>query len=342
MEEKTLFNYSINDGFLWSEVNLKGERQYFIEGYASTIDEDKAGEILDLSAQKDIYDQMRNQNITMDIEHEEWYDDSGKVLARPKNEKIPVAKIIHAELRPQGVWVKAQLNTHLRSFSEVWGSIKDGFLKAFSVAFYPIQKAGGVIKHLNLVNVTLTGSPVNPNATFAVSMKSASAWLDTVEAETKAELKPKVDTPGADIPGVEPPKEEKPKHPKMTEVKAEEESTMKCKECDKEFESKEALEDHMEEKHGKELSGDKEEDKKEEPEMKAEEVEAPVVDIKAQYESELKAMKEKLEVAEKTHSEEVAKLKAELEKPQLKSVVEPEVPVEKPFVRIVSPLGLVR
>jgi phage head maturation protease len=104
------------------------------------------------------------ENITMDLEHEEWYSNDGKILAKPKNEKIPVAKIVHAELRPQGVWVKAQINTNLRSFNELWGSIKDGFLKAFSVAFYPIQKTGNIIKSLNLVNVTLTGSPVNPNA----------------------------------------------------------------------------------------------------------------------------------------------------------------------------------
>jgi phage head maturation protease len=185
--EKT-FNYSINDGFLWSEVNLKGEKQFFIEGYASTIDQDKAGEILEFSAQEDIFKQVQNENITMDIEHEEWYSNDGKVLQRPKNEKIPVAKIVSAELRPRGVWVKAQINTNLRSFNEVWGSIKDGFLKAFSVAFYPVQKVGGIIKHLNLVNITLTGSPVNPQATFAVSMKSAAAWMDTLEIP-KEEIK---------------------------------------------------------------------------------------------------------------------------------------------------------
>jgi len=187
MSDNTIFNYAIKDGFLWSEVNLKGEKKYYVEGFASTIDEDKAGEILEMSAQQDIFDQCQNENITMDIEHEEWYSDDGKILQRPKNEKIPIAKIVSAELRPQGVWVKAQINTNLKSFSQVWGSIKDGFLKAFSVAFYPVQKAQGRIKRLNLVNITLTGSPVNPNATFAVSMKSAAAWLDS--QEIKPELK---------------------------------------------------------------------------------------------------------------------------------------------------------
>ena len=71
----------------------------------------------------------------------------------------------------------------------MWGSIKDGFLKAFSITFYPVQKNGGLIKHLNLVNITLTGSPVNPNATFAVSMKSASAWMDTQETAALLDAK---------------------------------------------------------------------------------------------------------------------------------------------------------
>lgn len=170
-----IINYNIAEGFLWSEVNLKGERKYYVEGYASTNDEDLSGEVID--AQQDIYDQILNRNITLDIDHEEWYDEDGKILQRPKNTRIPVAKIVHAEMKSKGVWVKAEINTHLPSFKSVWGSIKDGFLKAFSIAFYPITKAGNTVKKLNLVNITLTGSPVNPQATFQVAMKSMSALI---------------------------------------------------------------------------------------------------------------------------------------------------------------------
>lgn len=187
MSDSNIFNYNINEGFLWSEVNLKGEKQYYIEGYASTIDVDKSGEVLEMSAQHDIHNQCLNENITMDIEHEEWYDDNGKLLSKPKNMKIPVARVVHSEIRPRGVWVKAKINNNLRSFTELWGSIKDGFLKAFSVAFYPTQKNGGMIKHLNLINITLTGSPVNPNATFNVTMKSAVAWMNSLEEKTMEE-----------------------------------------------------------------------------------------------------------------------------------------------------------
>jgi len=320
-----IFNYSINDGFLWSEVNLKGEKKFYIEGYASTIDEDKAGEILDITAQQDICNQMQGTNITMDIEHEEWYDANGNILQRPKNEKIPVAKIVNAELRPRGTWVKAEINTNINSFKQVWGSIKDGFLKAFSVAFYPVEKVGSVIKHLNLVNVTLTGSPVNPNATFAVSMKSAAAWLDSQE-NLKAEKNPSLTNPADTVPlsnsADKFPVDEPHKH---SEIKSAEEKTMvTCKECDKEFEDKEKLEAHMEEAH------------KEKPEAKAE-AEDSKEDKKEdeKEESEVKAKVKALEM-------EVAALKAELQKPVMKAVVEQKMPVEQPVFNKVSPLSMVR
>jgi len=333
-----IFKYEINDGFLWSEVNLKGEKKYYVEGYASTIDEDKAGEILDMQAQQDILNQIQNENITMDIEHGEWYDEAGNILQRPKNQKIPVAKIVYAEMRPKGVWVKAQINTNLGSFNEVWGSIKDGFLKAFSIAFYPVRKAGKVISNLNLVNVTLTGSPVNPNATFNVSMKSAAAWMDSQE-QLKAEFKPKLDNP-ADTQSVD---SQSPKAPESPETKSED-TKMKCKDCDKEFDSKELLEDHYEKSHGKEEKGDKKEDKKEEPKMKAEEavITEPVVDVKAVHEAELKALQAKYDEAVLAHSAEVAKLKAELEKPVMKAEITKEMPKAEPMTQIVAPLGLIR
>lgn len=326
MADSNIFNYNINDGFLWSEVNLKGEKKYFVEGYASTIDEDKSGEILDMTAQQDILNQIQSENITMDVEHEEWYDASGKLLTKPKNEKIPVARVVNAELRPRGVWVKAQINTNLRSFQELWGSIKDGFLKAFSVAFYPVHKVGGVIKHLNLVNITLTGSPVNPNATFIATMKNAAAWLDS--QELKAEFKPKIDNP-ADVPGIDNPADKVPiKNTKMTEVKSEETKMSKCDKCEKEFKDEEALKEHYEKVHSKKeepttKSEDKDaDDKKEKPKVKAE----TEVDMLV----ELKSLRT-----------EIASLKAELEKPVMKAIVEEKMPQEKPIIKNISPLNLV-
>ena len=172
------FKYNIDDDFGFGTAIVKGIKRHFVEGYASTITRDKSGEVVDLSAQEDIYNQIMGENITLDLEHEEWYDENQQVLPKPKSNKIPVAKVVDARIDEKGVWIKAELNQNLSKFEEVWGSIKDGFLKAFSIAFYPIEKAANnVIKKLNLVNITLTGTPVNPEATFSATMKSASAFL---------------------------------------------------------------------------------------------------------------------------------------------------------------------
>jgi len=189
------FRYDIDDEFAFSVVNLKGDRKYYGEGYASTIDEDKAGEVLLPSAQADLVSQLKSQVITLDVEHEEWYSEEGKILPRPKASRIPVAKVVEAELRPKGAWIKAELNTNIARFKEVWGSIKDGFLKAFSVAFYPVKKSSGnekFIEKLNLMNITLTGTPMNPNATFRAVMKSA-ANIEGDIMEEKIEEKIEVD-----------------------------------------------------------------------------------------------------------------------------------------------------
>lgn len=177
--------------FTWSEVDLKGERKHYVEGFISTADKDDANEIVTETAQDKILAQVKGKIITMDIDHEEWVED-GEVLNKPKNTKIPVAKIVDAERRGNGVWVKAEINKHSERFSNIWGSIKSKFLHSFSIAFYPLKaitkSINGVVhrfvEDLNLINVTLTGSPVNANATFVPVMKAA---LKSIEESNMSE-----------------------------------------------------------------------------------------------------------------------------------------------------------
>lgn len=320
MTDNKIFNYNINEDFSWSEVNLKGEKEFFVEGYASTIDTDLSGETVEMTAQQDVLNQTQGQNITLDIEHSEWYDEKGNLLQKPKNTKIPVAKIIHSELRPKGVWVKAQLNRHLRSFNEVWGSIKDGFLKAFSIAFYPTQRNGSRIKHLNLVNITLTGSPVNPNATFSVSMKSASAWLDIQQHEQIVTTNPTETVP-----------EITNKNMEANKMPEDEKEKFECKKCDKDFESKEALEEHREKEHSAEVKANI-------APVSNDDINATIKAMKEKQEQELASLKAEI-ASSKT---EIASLKAELAKPAMKAVVPVTMPETKPVMQIVSPLYLIK
>lgn len=197
-------NYAYQEPFQFIEVELKGEKRFFIEGFISTTDPDKSNEVLTLKAQQDIVDQCMNGTITMDVEHEEWYKE-GRQQNKPSNTRIPVAKIVEAQIKGNGVWVKAEINKHSDRFDNVWGSIKEGFLHSFSVAFYPMAAvtknvSGQILKFidaLSLVNVTLTGSPINASAKFTPVMKAALRNMPT-QGETKME-ETKIEAPVAAV-----------------------------------------------------------------------------------------------------------------------------------------------
>jgi len=187
--------YKYLEQFEWEEVILKGVKKYTIEGYASTINEDLSQEYVTKSAQMDILDQIKGRLITVDVEHEVWYDDkTGKPISKP-NSVIPVARVIDAELREKGVWIKCEFNESAPKFKNVWDSIVNGFVHSFSVAFYPVEavrrKVGDGIKsfvnRLNLVNITLTGNPCNPEARFTPVMKTISDEFNTNSFIDKSE-----------------------------------------------------------------------------------------------------------------------------------------------------------
>jgi len=202
--ENKLFTFRSNELQFKTEGKLKSEKKYYIEGYASTTDKDLAGEVINDKAQASMLKQFRNRNITIDVEHEEWYGDDGKQLPKPKGTMIPVAKVVEARQDSKGTWIKAEMNSNIERFDEVWGSIKGNFLNAFSIGFFPITQVGNVISDLNIVNLTLTGTPVNAGATFTPVLKSAVAYLKSLNEtesepkmeETKTEVKePVVEAP---------------------------------------------------------------------------------------------------------------------------------------------------
>lgn len=305
------------ENFKYTEVELKGKKRYFVEGFVSTIDPDSANEIVTDSAQKDIYNDIQENTITMDLEHEEWISEDGQVLEKPANNKVPVAKIVDSKLMTRGVWAKAEINSNSSRFQEIWGSIKDGFLHSFSIAFYPLKavtreingQAMRFIENLRLVNVTLTGSPVNTNATFNPVMK---AVLKNMEAsdmtEEPKQEQPKTEEPQQPAEPVPAPEAEpKPAEPvvddKIDEAKKEIEELKKTLEEQKtvlETEKKE-LEDAKAAFETKKLEQEKVIDEK---------INSPLSNIKSL----------KSEIARLSST--VADLKAEMEAPVMKSTVE--------------------
>ena len=156
------------EGFNAYVVEVKGEKQYFVEGYISTYDKDLVNDVVTKRGMLDVYEQA--DEIKADVEHEAFKpDEEGYGKFGSRDGIIPVAKIVQKRMDDVGVWVKAKLNPHLDSFGKLWGSIKDEFLDAFSIAFpepqvgdFEIAPDGArLLNKLHLLNVALTGNPVN-------------------------------------------------------------------------------------------------------------------------------------------------------------------------------------
>ena len=160
-----------NASFIFSSDNLElkseGEN-FFVEGYISTSDLDLVNDIVTKACLLDMAEQMKKRNIKFDVEHESFRGKSN--LDREINKTIiPVAKVDDFLMDKKGLKVRAMLNNHAKRFDEVKGSIQDGFLDAFSIAYVPVktaiqEKNGSQIRLLdkiNLLNVAFTGNPVN-------------------------------------------------------------------------------------------------------------------------------------------------------------------------------------
>ncbi|MBT3582785.1 hypothetical protein HN510_03120 [Candidatus Woesearchaeota archaeon] len=151
------------DTLSFSTTELKGEKQAYVTGYISVPDVDLYNDVVTKDAMQSMLHQIQESTITIDFEHEAWRDD---------NSILPVAKITDAKVDDRGLWVKAVLNKNSPKYKALWGSIKEGFINAFSIAFQPlrtVEKAIGdvkvrLIEELKLLNVAFTGAPVNKGA----------------------------------------------------------------------------------------------------------------------------------------------------------------------------------
>jgi len=179
-QEDYIFN---TDKITFSTINIKGEAQSFVTGYISVPEIDLYNDLVTPLALKSMLRQITESNIVLDYEHESFRDD--KTI-------LPVGKIVEAKVDDRGLWVKAVLNKHSPKYKALWGSVKDGFINAFSIAFKPLKvvtKTVGdvtvrLIEDLKLLNVALTGTPVNEGAIMTShSMKSVflKAIGDTTE-----------------------------------------------------------------------------------------------------------------------------------------------------------------
>ena len=215
----------LSDKCTWRIIETKSGKKFFVEGYISTFDKDIYQDIVTLEGMQDMFSQLKGTKVKLDYEHEVWRDpDTGEKHARPKNIN-PVGMIIDSKMDDNGIWVKAEINSNSSKFKEVWGSIKGGFLDAFSIAYLPRETSNQIIggeevrllNKVDLLNVAVTGVPVNPNARMTdIFMKSLADLKEnqteknkmTEEIKNVNPVEVKEEAPVAEAKAEEAPKEE--------------------------------------------------------------------------------------------------------------------------------------
>ena len=305
--------------FYTNGINAKSEfdeenniQRYFIEGHVTTSDLDLVNDVVTKECMDDLSAQFKTRSVKLDFDHE---------TLRGNNEfekkigltKIPLGKAVSEIKDEKGNRVQFELNPTWKKFDEkgnvvmtfedIWKNIQNKFYDAYSIAYIPQKTTNKslsdgnmarLLDKVNLVNVALTGNPINPNATIRNVMAKSLEWMQENE-KTKSEVKMADD--------------EKEKQDKLKE---EEDKKAKKKAEEEEGQRRRGKEEEDEKKCNKKADDEEEEKKK-----KADEEED---------EKEEKKEKKSLEKIEKLEKEllEVksimAELKSFIEAPRMKSI----------------------
>lgn len=134
--------------------NDKGQDGLFIEGYASTKDIDRTGEVVEPSAFADALDEYM-QNPVLTYMHD-WSN--------------PIGKVVEAKIDDNGLWVKAFISS---AAGRVIQLIQEGILKALSIGYEVLdEKVVEGINHLlkvKLYEIAVVSIPANQRALFSVA-----------------------------------------------------------------------------------------------------------------------------------------------------------------------------
>lgn len=127
----------------------------YIEGYASTNDVDRAGDVVSTAAwEKGIQNYLKNPIIL--AQHD--YDD-------------PVGRMVDYKIDKKGLWIKARVS----AAAEIFNLVKDKVLTAFSIGFRVIDAEYNnateifMVKELELVEISIVSVPCNQNTIFSLA-----------------------------------------------------------------------------------------------------------------------------------------------------------------------------
>lgn len=132
------------------------EDSIYIEGYASTVDRDRQGDVIPMSA---------------------WTEGLKNYLKNPiilayHNHQMPIGRMIDHKVTDQGLWIRAQIPSEV---GDVYKLVKKGILSAFSVGFrvrdadYDHASESFLIKDLELHEISVVSIPANQNTLFSLA-----------------------------------------------------------------------------------------------------------------------------------------------------------------------------
>jgi hypothetical protein len=187
-----------SDKLNFKTVMGKKGKEYWIEGYISTGDLDLVNDIVTKRCMDSMLAQFDMRSIKLDFEHEAFRGETEIDAERAKT-RLPLGKAMNKDKDSKGVKVAWKLNQNWKKFNdkgeivmtfeELWSNVEEGYYDAYSIAYVPtktamIERDGEQIRLLddvNLLNVALTGNPINPGASMTSVMKKSLEFLKDKE-----------------------------------------------------------------------------------------------------------------------------------------------------------------
>ena len=132
-EAETKSFYAVSKSIEFQKLEVKGKKKYIITGYISTKSIDGVNDLVTEDCLQDMDLQIKTGNITLK------FDKDHETIIEENMGLNPRGKIIESNVDAKGLRVKVELNPYHKEFQELWGSIKEGYLDAFSITFKPIE-----------------------------------------------------------------------------------------------------------------------------------------------------------------------------------------------------------
>jgi HK97 family phage prohead protease len=147
----------LNSAFTTKELSSADEPidSVYIEGYASTADIDRMGDVIPPSVwERGMENYLKNPIILAYHDHDD-----------------PCGRMTDHKIDNSGLWIKARIS----AAAEVFNLIRDGILSAFSVGFrikdaeYNAAAEVFLIKEVELIEISVVSVPANQNTLFSLS-----------------------------------------------------------------------------------------------------------------------------------------------------------------------------